>query len=177
MSRVNKEYKNFMAGMMKAQNIVEKEGKEALKVEIKKRGFYNIPVTISSGECDKFIEDLAKNLHTTIMIMVATTLDCDFGFGKKRLEKFKAAFDKRTLQTMDMNWVGNHYVTLEDYAKELNAKYDWDLDESIAQTCQATADAGNKKYKMVRLERLVAELAKHGHTEAADWLLKEWHDY
>ena len=59
-------------------------------------------------------------------------LNTAFGFGKKRFARLKEAFDKHTRDVMDFDYLGNHYVSLEDYANYLNKKYGCDIDVDLS---------------------------------------------
>ena len=174
---VKSDRNNFMAGMVNACNIVAKDGLEGLKKEMRFRNITSVPVSITPKQADDYIQEISTNVYNCMLADVGVTLDVDFGFRKQRMDKFRTCYEKRARQTLDMNWVGNHYVTLEDYAKYMNSLYDWKIDESVARTCQERADKENETFKMVKLERLITELTEHGYGDAATWLLKEWKDY
>lgn len=174
---IQRERDQFNAGLIHAMNVVAKDGVKALKEEIKFRGVYHAPCTESRGQLEKWISEISNNIYNCMLADVGVTLDADFGFRKQRMQKFRECYEKRARQTLDMNWIGNHYVTLEDYAKYMNDLYGWAIDDKVCKNCQENADKETPAYKMVKLERLVAELSSHGFGDAADWILKEWKDY
>lgn len=179
MAKRDKEYEARMQGMIYACNLAEKQGIEALKADIKMRGITGLPLQISNAKAGELISELAENLYTTFLTMTMITLEDAYGFKKKRLGKFKKLFDKHTAATYDMNWLGNHYVSMPEYVRFLREECGIDLDgdfEAVAAKCQYRTDKSNPDYKMVHLDRLVVELSDNGHEKAAEWLLKRFHD-
>ena len=119
MAKATREFELRMQGMIAAQRIVSDGGLEALTKDIKYRGLTKAPITVSQADIDSFVHEVSENLHMTVMIVTMTALHEEFGFGEKRLKQFKTRFDRETQAACDMNWVGNHYVTLTDYADSL----------------------------------------------------------
>lgn len=178
MAKATREFELRMQGMIAAQRIVSDGGLEALTKDIKYRGLTKAPITVSQADIDSFVHEVSENLHMTVMIVAMTALHEEFGFGEKRLKQFKTRFDRETQAACDMNWVGNHYVTLTDYADSLIENFHIDgLDKSILATCEQSFDSTDQNYKKVKLDRLIEELTKHGFGDAATWLLEYWKDY
>lgn len=120
MSKPNKEFEQRMQGMIYALNIAKSDGIEALESDIRKRGVTRAPMKFKQKDIDEMLEFMSKNLYQTSMSVWFMTLNEVYGFGKKRLKRLKDAFDKNTSILMDFDYIGNHYVDLEDYANFLN---------------------------------------------------------
>ena len=179
MAKIDKEYEARIQGMIYACNLVEKEGLDALKSDIKMRGITKAPLNASQKEIAGLIEMLAENLYTTFLTMTMISLEDAYGFKKIRLMRFKEVFDKHTIATYNMDWLGKHYISMPEYARYLRDECGIDLNDDfieVATRCQNATDNGNLTYKMVRLERLIEELKKSNHAKAAEWLLKKFKD-
>ena len=180
MARINKEYEARMQGMIYACNLVEKQGLDALKRDIKMRGITRLPIQISTEKAAEIIEDLSENLYTTFLTMTLMALDEAYGFKKKRMMRFKETFDKMTHATYDMDWLGGHYVSMSDYLQYLKEEcgidFNADAEERVAK-CQSASDERNPDYKMVHLNRLITEMTENGHEDAATWLLERFCKY
>lgn len=128
MAKRDKEYESRMQGMLYALNVAKEHGVEYLEKEIKKRGIIKSPLAYTDKQIDEFWKQLSENLYATMTCVTGMVLHNTFGFGKQRLHKFREEFLNATNKTIDLDWLGEHYVTLEDYAVELNEKYDLELD-------------------------------------------------
>jgi hypothetical protein len=179
MAKIDKEYEARMQGMIYACNLAEKEGLDALKKEIQMRGITKIHLGVSQKEIGGLVETIAENLYTTFLTMTMIALEDAYGFKKTRLMRFKKAFDKQTIATYDMDWLGKHYISIPEYARYLRDECGIDLSNDfieVATRCQRATDNGNLSYKKVQLERLIEELEVSGHVKAAEWLLKRFKD-
>ena len=92
---------------------------------------------------------------TTVAGMV---LRENFGFGKQRLLKFRNEFQNMTKSALDLDYLGSHYVTLEDYANELNEQFDMEIDASRVRNCQGSYDETDAKFRTVKLDKVLEEL-------------------
>lgn len=170
MAKRDKEYEARMQGMLYALNMVKEHGVDYLEKEIKKRGIIKSPLAYTDKQIDEFWEQLSANLYATMTCVTGMVLHSAFGFGKQRLQKFREEFLDATNKTIDLDWLGEHYATLEDYAVELNEKYDLGLDVARIAVCQESHDKGNAKYKMADISHVLAELKEHGFEDAAEFL-------
>lgn len=173
MAKVDKEYELRMQGMIYAYNIVKEKGIEGLSADMKARNLLRAPIKYTESQLREFWNMLTKNLYNTIMTVNCIALHEEFGFGKERLHRWKEAFDKATLEAMDLDYVGMNYVTLEDYAVYLNKKYDLGIETDVVAVCQENDNANNLDYKMVKVERLVEMMKQDGYKEAAEYLEKK----
>ena len=127
----------------------------------------------SQKEIDEFIEFTSENLYQTSMAVWFMALNTAFGFGKKRFARLKEAFDKHTRDVMDFDYLGNHYVSLEDYANYLNKKYGCDIDVDCVAMCQNSSTADKTQKHMARVEDIISALRAAGFEEAAVFIEKK----
>ncbi len=86
---------------------------ESLKEELKRRGAYHIPLTISKAEEEAFVEKVKANCLDTILILSLISLRDEFQFGAQRLNRFKTAFNDYA------DSLTNDYVTWNDIIQAL----------------------------------------------------------
>lgn len=96
-----------------------------------------------------------------------------FGFGKQRLLKFRNEFQNMIKSALNLDYLGSHYVTLEDYANELNEQFDMGIDVSRVRNCQGSYDETDAKFRTVKLDKVLEELRAGGFEDAAQFLEKK----
>ena len=102
---------------------------------------------------------------------VVWVLHDTFGFGQKRLQQFMTEFDKAAANLMSLDYMGEHYVTLEDYAVELNQKYNLGLDVIKATLATDMADKQDARVGNVdKVTGIINALRLAGHENAAAYL-------
>lgn len=170
MAKRDKEYEARMQGMLYAANLVKRDGLEALESDIKKRGLLKTPLAYTDKQIDEFWKELSSNLYATMTCVTGIVLHDSFGFGKQRLHKFREEFLKATKISLDLDWLGQHYATLEDYAVYLNGKYDLGLDVARIAVCQESHDEKEKAYRMADLDKILKELRENNFEDAAAFL-------
>ena len=170
MAKVDKEQKWRMEGYKSALEFVKKNGVEALEADIRRRGFLGIPVGISKSQIDKFILQITMNLNQTVQTMALMTLNDTFGFGRTRLMRFKEAFDKNTEAIFDFDNLGQHYVTMEDYAVYLNEQFNAGLDVERISACQDACRYEKDNKGKADIAGILTELKSNGFEEAAEFL-------
>ena len=167
----DKEYEARMQGMLYAANMVREKGLEALEKDIKRRGIIKVPLAYTEKQIDEFWNQLSANLYATMTCVTGMVLHDTFGFRKKRLNRFREEFQKATNASLDLDWLGNHYTTLEDYAVFLNERYDLGVDIARIAVCQEFHD--EKACRMANLDRILSELKGNGFEDAAEFLEKK----
>ena len=170
MARADKEFTARMQGEIFAYNLVKEQGIEALEKDIRHRGILRAPMKFSQKQMDEFITFMSENLYQTMLTVTLMALHETFQFGKVRMKRFKEKFDKLTEQAVDLDWIGEHYVTLEDYAHELNRKYDFGIDTIKIAVCKDSNDESNPRYGMANMDHLLEELQTNGFADAAEFL-------
>lgn len=169
MAKASKEFEWRMQGMMHALEVTKKDGIEGLEKEIRMRGFFKLHIGVSQKEWDNILDFLVQNLHSTYKCVTGMTLHNTFGFGKKRLTAFELDFDKNTRMAVDFDWVGQHYVTLEDYALYLNEQYGMHIDVERVKMCQEVYK-GEELKNMADVNELINVLREGGFADAADFI-------
>lgn len=97
----NKEMEYFRAGMERAYRIYKEEGPEALEKEIKFRNITGVNSRLTAKEIDTGIHEIKNLTIETVLTMAMGTLYSEFGFGKKRLERFRDVFLEGTQSLND----------------------------------------------------------------------------
>ena len=100
MSR-NKEMEYYRAGMERAYRLYKEEGPEALEKEMNFRNITKINSRLTFREIDTGIEEIKRLTIETVMTMALGTLYSEFGFGKKRLLRFRDVFMEGTKSLND----------------------------------------------------------------------------
>lgn len=93
----NKEESARREGMAYALRIAKEKGIEALEKELEFRNITNIPIKISKGQVEAFVEETKQTMFDTILLMSCYSLRDAFGFGNKRLMDFKNKFSEYTM--------------------------------------------------------------------------------
>lgn len=167
MAKRDKEFEARMQGMIYALNKVREEGIEGLERDMKKRNLLKLPLNVTEKKMHEYFGIISKNLYNNALTSVAYTLHNDYGFGMKRISEFKKAFDKNVQATLDLDYLGGHYVRLEDFAIEMNEKFNLGIDINRVASCQEVYDNGEEKYKMCNVEKVIQELRENGFKDAA----------
>lgn len=166
----DKEFEIRMQGMIYAYNLVKEGGIEALTTDMKRRNFLRAPMKFTAKQIKEFYSEISTNLYNNMLTTVCYTLNNSFGFGAKRIRDFKEAFDEHVKYTLDLDYMGEHYVKLEDYAVELNEKFNMGIDVSRVAISQDTYDEKDERFRTCKVDRVITELMDHGFSEAAEFL-------
>lgn len=170
MAKTDKIFEWTMHGMISARNIVKEKGLEELEKEIRLRGLLKVPITITKEKVDKWAEGIKENMYNNMLTATLYALHEEFGFGKERLKRFRDKYNDIALQAMDLDWLGQHYVSLEDYATELNEKYDMKLDSDSIGNNQNSYEVSVDMKDRCKLDRVLEELRNNGYSDAAAFL-------
>lgn len=167
----DKGFEQRMQGMVYACRLAQEQGIDALVKTVKQRGVTKVDITASDKQLNDMWGALSDNIGQNMITTVAWVLHDAFGFGQKRLQQFMSEFDKATANLMSLDYMGEHYVTLEDYAVELNQKYDLGLD--VIKTAVETEmfDENNPKYRNTdKVTGIINALRLAGYEDAAAYL-------
>jgi len=96
MAKNDKNMEFFRQGMLRAYQLVKEDGVEALEKELKFRNITKINGPMLAKELDGGIDQIKRLTYEAIMAMTVGVLYSEFGFGKKRIERFKEAFESAT---------------------------------------------------------------------------------
>ena len=96
MAKISKEQQARIDGMAYALKVARESGIEGLEKECRLRGALKAPVGLPKKALDEFIVNCKNQLADTFCILTCVTLHDDFGFGHKRLERFRDRFMLKT---------------------------------------------------------------------------------
>lgn len=169
----DKFYEARMQGMIYAANLVKEKGIEALDSDIKMRGIYKVPLSMSESQFNEFVSVIGEGSKNAVFAIVYVVLCEDFGFGEKRLNKFASGFLKRYKDVFALDYMGNHYVTLTDYAIMMKEKYgSLEIDIERIQMEQEENDKHNPNVRDHKwIDGIIRLLTMNGYEDAAQFLI------
>lgn len=170
MAKIDKTFQWRMEGMHFAYNIAKNKGVDALLQEIKRRGLLKVDIAYSPKKIQESWDSIKDNMLNNIMACALWTLWNDFGFGKVRLSRFKNAFDRHAQNAVDLDYLGEHYVMLYEYAEELNRQHGIELDVDLIKQSQIQLDSTNNYTGRCKLSRVLEVLEENGFDDAAECL-------
>ena len=97
----NKEMEYFRAGMERAYRLYKEEGPEELEKEMKFRNITNVNSRLTAREIDYGVTEIKRLTFETVTTMAMGVLYSEFGFGKKRLNRFRDVFMEATQSLND----------------------------------------------------------------------------
>ena len=159
-----------MQGMLYAYEIAKKDGIEELRKEIKRRGLTQMQFTVSRNQLKETWDMVSKNVYTNMITCMFYALRKTFGFGMIRLKRLKESYDAVALDAMDLDWMGEHFVKLEDYAVELCEKCRLDIDVARVAASQDLYDEHKEYTKRCKVDTVLELLDENGYSEAAVFL-------
>lgn len=166
----DKDFELRMSGMNYALEIAKKDGVEGLEKEVMKRGLFKVPFSYTQTQRDNFLREVSHNLYMNMMATFAYALNLEFGFGKERLIRLRKTVSDLVEDVFDLDYMGERYVRLEDYATEMNERYDLGLDVDIISDCQKLQDTKENGYHFAEVERIIQVLESDGYKDAAEFL-------
>ena len=106
MAKNDKNMEFFRQGMLRAYQLASEDGIEALEKELRFRNITKINGPMLAKELDGGIDQIKRLTYETLMAMSVGVLYSEFGFGKKRIERFREAFEAATdgLQEGIVTW-------------------------------------------------------------------------
>lgn len=169
----DKEWEARMQGMNYAYNIAKNDGVDVLEKEIKRRNILKLPLNMPAKNVEKYYNAIRANVYNNMLTAMLYAMHDTFGFGKKRLDRLKSAFDKLVASALDLDYMGEHYVKLEDFAVELNEKYDVGIVIDVVSATQDAFDDGREEFRSCKVDRVIRELRENGFCDAAEFLNKK----
>lgn len=161
-----KTYSQRLEGMEYALRVANKYGVKALENEVKVRGAHFIPLEVSREATGQITAFLADRILQTFQATTLYTLCEEFGFGKKRLERFSDAFGYYCDMVSDLNPFGGHYAKISDYADYLNQKYG--IGFNLETILQVEKENQGENERMACVDYVLGFLRDHGFPEAAE---------
>lgn len=92
----NKEMEYYRAGMERLYRLYKEEGPEAMEKEIRFRNVTGVNARLTAKEIDTGIDEIKRLTIETVLTMAMGVLYSEFGFGRKRLERFRDVFMEAT---------------------------------------------------------------------------------
>lgn len=167
----DKEFDFRMQGLKFALGIAEKEGIEGLRKEVSRRGITKLPFTVSQAEANRLWHELTENMYNNIATAFLYTLHDQFDFTEEQIEKLMDAYNENVANTLDMDYLGEHYISMVDYAVELKEKCNINIDVNRIAACTDHYDeTGKTNYHRVEVNRLIQILEEEGYMAAATFL-------
>jgi hypothetical protein len=169
----DKEWEARMQGMIYAYNIVKQGGMEALELDMKRRNVLRAPMKFTAKQMEEVYNAMAARVYNNMLTGMLYAIHDTFGFGKIRLVRLKQSFDKLVSNTMDLDYMGEHYVKLDDFAVELNEKYNIGIVVDLVAACQDAFDDDREEFRTCKVDRVIRELRENGFEDAAEFLDKK----
>lgn len=113
MAKMSKEEIARRETMAYCLRIVKERGVEGLEKEIEMRNITNCPLGISKTDMDKFVDNVKLNTLDTVLILAACTLQDEFNFGRKRIERFIKRFEEKA------SVIADSYAEWGDFQEQL----------------------------------------------------------
>lgn len=169
----DKEFEARMQGMRYAYEYAKKNGVEELEKEMQRRNYTRIPLSVPEKNMRNFVEQVSTNVYNMMLTAFLYALHDDFGFGAARIKRVKESFDKLVKATYDLDYMSAHYVTMGDYARELNELYNCGIDIDRVDHLQDVADEDHEDYRMCKIDIVLENLKQDGFTDAAEYLAQK----
>ncbi len=120
MGRLSKEEVARFGGAGWALRMCEKEGIEACKKELERRGILDIPLNISNAQLHEFENRVRMNVLNTVMLLSVSVMMDEFEFDRDMLVRYIERFNERS-DCLDGDYVRWEEIqqTLQD---EINLK-------------------------------------------------------
>lgn len=166
----DKEFEARMQGMRYAYEYAKEKGVEELEKEMLRRNYTRIPLSVPEKNMRSFVEQVSTNVYNMMLTAFLYALHDEFGFGAARIKRVKESFDRLVRATADLDYMSAHYVTMGDYARELNELYNVDIDVDRVDHLQEIADEDHADYRMCRIDRVLEVLKADGYIDAAEYL-------
>lgn len=178
MGKIDTYTKNRIEGLTWALRIIEREkdiksGVDMLRKEIRFRNAVCIPLEIPASEIDKANRIIKQRMLNTILVVVMKVLDEDYGWKKRRLNRFMERFTRHTLGMNDVDPYGDKYVEISHYAEYFREHYDSNFSiEAIEEMIMVEEENRNKGIRRVQFD-IIEKHLKNSYPEALEHLKKQ----
>lgn len=173
----NKMHQYRNDGLAFAMKIIDKDGVDGLKKEVQNRKAFFIPFDFGREECKAMYSMLAERILATYNSVALFTLHDKWGFGKKRLERFRDDFNEQCEMISTWDRFGEHYVTIKDMADELCSKYGIDLNDNQLEVIDEENKKKDEEERRVELEAIIELLRENKYEDAVEFLEKWKKEY
>lgn len=106
-------------GMQFATEQVEKMGLEEWKKSLKKRANYRISLPIGDTELHEVERTMGERVYGTMLVMFCWILKDQFGYGRKRLQRFVTAVEQTANEMIPNGYDTKNIYTFRDLEKQL----------------------------------------------------------
>lgn len=113
-------------GLSLALRIAKEGGIEALEREIKFRGVTGIHTSLASKDLDKASEQIKEITLDTFTVMSVAVLHDEFGFGKKRCQRYMDGINKAAEYIVDGLATWPDYISAIKEEIGLDLRIRWD---------------------------------------------------
>lgn len=158
-------------GMAYALKIAQEDGIEGLERQVKLRNLLKVSIKFTPEEIDQSIDSISERVYNNMLTITYAVLHDAFGWGEKRLMRFKEMFDRKTFFVGDFDPKGRHYARFETYAEEANKLYNLGINMDKVKESQGFNDLSQRPY--VALDLFIKILKEKGFTEALEAVQKE----
>lgn len=170
MAKADKEFYWRMQGMIYALKIAKEEGIDALERNIRNRNVLEAPFNMDEKAMQKFYKKISDVLYTNMLSAFLYTLHDAFEFDGEKLKLASEEFTKNTEAINDLDYMGQHYVRLQDYAEELNQKYNLGINAELIADCEKEFDKAEGKINYCNIDRVIEVLKMNGYDDATAFL-------
>lgn len=125
MAKINKEEQWRREGMAYALKVAKERGIEGLEEELKYRNATLVPIAVSKEKMDECVNNIKLNTIDTMLILSASTLRDEFGFGKERIARFIERFNLKAECLIDgfCTWDDQMTTLAEECGIELSIRH------------------------------------------------------
>lgn len=159
-----------MSGAVWAWDYIKREGMEAFEKQLKFRNATFIPLEIDEEKVKCILDMITTRIYNSYVTCVYKVLNEDFNFGEKRLKHFRDRFNETCKDVTMVDGYGERLYSFYDYASELNAKYNLDINlDKVEEVDNINLRSMDTRANVHDIELLLHD---HGYGEAAAFLVQ-----
>lgn len=117
-----REEKARREGMSYALRVAKEKGIDGLEEDLKLRGAVNLPIPVSKDAFNECISSIRNDTVDLFIVMLASTLHDEFGFGQKRVQR---AIDRFNFKC---ECLADDYLTWNDIKENIQEELNLTLD-------------------------------------------------
>lgn len=174
MGKIDKLQQARMDGMVRALDIVEAKGADALKEEIRFRNATGMQLDIDIEKANETMAMVARRMYMIFVTVAMWTIHELWHHGKKGLHDFKNRFNEYVQELNAVDYYGGRWIRFKDMATELNTKYDMDLNLDEIATVDELNDRADIRVKRVTIPAIYELLKRYQFEEAAEFIKEFW---
>lgn len=101
MGKLSKEELARFSGADWALRICEKDGIDACRKELERRGILSIPLKISKQDIDEAVHKIKQNVMATVLLLSCAALNDEFDFDYDQMNRFIKRFNLKAACLVD----------------------------------------------------------------------------